>query len=48
MIPPVLHVLRMISFVGELAISGAYVAAGFALLRSFEAEARRHATLERS
>jgi ABC-2 type transport system permease protein len=33
---------------GELAIGAAYTAVGFALLRFFEAEARRHATLERS
>jgi len=33
---------------GELAIGFAYTAVGFALLRYFEAEARRHATLERS
>ena len=33
---------------GELAVGAAYAAVGFALLRYLEAEARRHATLERS
>jgi ABC-2 type transport system permease protein len=32
----------------ELLVGGAYLAAGFALLRFFEGQGRRHATLERS
>jgi ABC-2 type transport system permease protein len=32
----------------ELLIAGAYLAAGYALLRFFEGQGRRHATLERS
>jgi ABC-2 type transport system permease protein len=33
---------------GELAVGAVYTSVGFGLLRYFEAEARRHATLERS